>query len=262
MHAFDFHWVTSAEGWIALGTLTVLEIVLGIDNVIFISILVQRLPDDQRDRARVIGLGLAMGMRILLLLTISWIAGLTAPVLTIAGNELSWRDLILISGGLFLVWKATTEIGESLEGEPAHHVDRAAGSASLQSVLVQIVLLDIVFSLDSVLTAVGMVDEVAIMIAVVVIAVGVMLFASGPLARFVHAHPTVKMLALAFLLLIGVTLIADGFGFHIDKAYIYAAMGFSVFVEALNLRARRRRQAPVELRPTFVKDEAEPDAAG
>ncbi len=254
--------LTNPETWIALLTLTVLEIVLGIDNVIFISILVQRLPDDQRDRARVIGLGLAMGMRILLLLTISWIAGLTAPVVTIAGNELSWRDLILISGGLFLVWKATTEIGESLEGEPAHHVDRAAGSASLRGVLVQIVLLDIVFSLDSVLTAVGMVDDVAIMIAAVVIAVGVMLFASGPLARFVHAHPTVKMLALAFLLLIGVTLIADGFGFHIDKAYIYAAMGFSVFVEALNLRARRRRQAPVELRPTFVKDEAESDAAG
>ena len=250
--------LTNPETWIALLTLTVLEIVLGIDNVIFISILVQRLPDDQRDRARVIGLGLAMGMRILLLLTISWIAGLTAPVLTLAGNELSWRDLILISGGLFLVWKATTEIGESLEGEPAHHVDRAAGSASLQSVLVQIVLLDIVFSLDSVLTAVGMVDEVAIMIAAVVIAVGVMLFASGPLARFVHAHPTVKMLALAFLLLIGVTLIADGFGFHIDKAYIYAAMGFSVFVEALNLRARKRRLPPVELRPTFVKEEAEP----
>jgi predicted tellurium resistance membrane protein TerC len=248
--------LTNPETWIALLTLTVLEIVLGIDNVIFISILVQRLPDDQRDRARVIGLGLAMGMRILLLLTISWIAGLTAPVLTIAGNELSWRDLILISGGLFLVWKATTEIGESLEGEPAHHVDRAAGSASLQSVLVQIVLLDIVFSLDSVLTAVGMVDEVAIMIAAVVIAVGVMLFASGPLARFVHAHPTVKMLALAFLLLIGVTLIADGFGFHIDKAYIYAAMGFSVFVEALNLR-RRHKQAAIELRPTFVKESAE-----
>jgi predicted tellurium resistance membrane protein TerC len=251
--------LANPETWIALVTLTVLEIVLGIDNVIFISILVQRLPGDQRDRARYIGLGLAMGMRILLLLTISWIAGLTAPVVTIAGNELSWRDLILIGGGLFLLWKATTEIGESLEGEPAHHADPAAGTASLRGVLVQIVLLDIVFSLDSVLTAVGMVDEVAIMIAAVVIAVGVMLVASGPLARFVHAHPSVKMLALAFLLLIGVTLIADGFGFHIDKAYIYAAMGFSVFVEALNLRARRRRQpAPVELRPTFVKEGAEP----
>ena len=252
--------LSSPETWIALLTLTVLEIVLGIDNVIFISILVQRLPAQARDRARLIGLSLAMGMRILLLLSISWIAGLTAPVLTPFGQELSWRDLILIAGGLFLLGKATTEIGESLEGEPAHHADPTAGTASMGGVLVQIVLLDIVFSLDSVLTAVGMVDEVAIMIAAVVIAVGVMLVASGPLARFVHAHPSVKMLALAFLLLIGVTLIADGFGFHIDKAYIYAAMGFSVFVEALNLRARRRRQPPVELRPTFVKEEAEPEA--
>jgi len=254
--------LTSPETWIALLTLTTLEIVLGIDNVIFISILVQRLPEDQRDRARLIGLGLAMGMRILLLLTISWIAGLTAPVVTIADNEFSWRDLILIAGGLFLLWKATTEIGESLEGEPAHHVRTASRAASFGNVLIQIVLLDIVFSLDSVLTAVGMANEVAVMIAAVVIAVGVMLIASGPLAAFVHAHPTVKMLALAFLLLIGVTLIADGFGFHIDKAYIYAAMGFSVFVEALNLRARSRRrlhEEPVELRPTFVKEELEAD---
>ena len=252
--------LTSPETWVALLTLTVLEIVLGIDNVIFISILVQRLPAAARDRARIVGLGLAMGMRILLLLTISWIAGLTQPVISLFGQDLSWRDLILISGGLFLLWKATTEIGESLEGEPAHHADPAAGTASMGGVLVQIVLLDIVFSLDSVLTAVGMVDEIAIMIAAVIIAVGVMLVASGPLARFVHEHPSVKMLALSFLLLIGVTLIADGFGFHIDKAYIYAAMGFSVFVEALNLRARRRRPDPVELRPTFVKDEAEPGA--
>jgi predicted tellurium resistance membrane protein TerC len=249
--------LTNPETWIALLTLTGLEIVLGIDNVIFISILVQRLPESERDRARVIGLSLAMGMRILLLLTISWIAGLTEPVVSLFGRELSWRDLILIAGGLFLLWKATTEIGESLEGEPAHHADPTSGTASMGGVLVQIVLLDIVFSLDSVLTAVGMVDDVTIMIAAVVIAVGVMLIASGPLARFVHAHPSVKMLALAFLLLIGVTLIADGLGFHIDKAYIYAAMGFSVFVEALNLRARRRRSEPVELRPTFVKDEPE-----
>jgi predicted tellurium resistance membrane protein TerC len=253
--------LTNPETWIALLTLTVLEIVLGIDNVIFISILVQRLPAAARDRARLIGLSLAMGMRILLLLTISWIVGLTSPVFTLAGREFSWRDLILIGGGLFLLWKATTEIGESLEGEPAHHVDPDAGTASFGGVLFQIVLLDIVFSLDSVLTAVGMVDEIAIMIAAVVIAVGVMLVASGPLAKFVHDHPSVKMLALAFLLLIGVTLIADGFGFHIDKAYIYAAMAFSVFVEALNLRARRKRvPPPVELRPTFVKDEAETTA--
>ena len=254
--------LANPETWIALLTLTALEIVLGIDNVIFISILVQRLPEASRDRARVIGLGLAMGMRILLLLTISWIAGLTEPVFTVADNKLSWRDLILIGGGLFLIWKATTEIGESLEGEPAHHADPKTGTASFGGVLFQLVLLDIVFSLDSVLTAVGMANDISVMVAAVVIAVGVMLVASGPLATFVHKHPTVKMLALAFLLLIGVTLIADGFGFHIDKAYIYVAMGFSVFVEALNLRARRKRVAPIELRPTFVKEEAETGAAG
>jgi predicted tellurium resistance membrane protein TerC len=246
--------LTNPETWVALATLTLLEIVLGIDNVIFISILVQRLPTETRDRARLIGLGLAMGMRILLLLTISWIIGLTQPLVEILGRPISVRDLILIGGGMFLLWKATTEIHESLEGEEAHAP--TASSATLGGVLVQIVLLDIVFSLDSVLTAVGMVDEVPIMIAAVIIAVGVMLFASGPLARFVHAHPTVKMLALSFLLLIGVTLIADGLGLHIPKEYIYAAMAFSVFVEALNLRARRRL-APVELRPTFVKDEAD-----
>ena len=251
--------LTNPEIWIALITLTVLEIVLGIDNIIFISILVQRLPAENRDRARYIGLGLAMGMRIALLLTISWIVGLTTPVFTFNGNEFSWRDLILIGGGVFLLWKATTEISESLEGEPAHHVAANTPMASLGRVLVQIVLLDIVFSLDSVLTAVGMAEDVLVMIAAVVIAVLVMLVASGPLAKFVHDHPSVKMLALAFLLLIGVTLVADGFGFHIDKAYIYAAMGFAVFVEALNLRSRRKRQTPVELRPTFVKEEAETD---
>jgi len=260
-YALRVELLSNPETWIALATLTVLEIVLGIDNVIFISVLVQRLAADQRDRARLIGLGLAMGMRILLLLTISWIIGLTEPLFELVGRAISVRDLILIGGGLFLLWKATTEIHESLEGEAAHAAVATAG-ATLGGVLVQIVLLDIVFSLDSVLTAVGMVDEVPIMIAAVVIAVGVMLFASGPLARFVHDHPTVKMLALAFLLLIGVTLIADGLGFHIPKDYIYAAMGFSVFVEGLNLRARRRRQAPIELRPTFVKEEADEMSAG
>ena len=255
--------LTNPETWIALLTLTVLEIVLGIDNVIFISILVQRLPVGLRDNARRIGLGLAMLMRILLLLTISWIVGLTTPVFTLFDREFSWRDLILIAGGMFLLWKATTEISESLEGEAAHHADPSAGTASFGGVLLQIVLLDIVFSLDSVLTAVGMVDEVAVMITAVIIAVGVMFVASGPLAAFVHRHPSVKMLALAFLLLIGVTLVADGFGFHIDKAYIYAAMAFSVFVEALNLRSRRSRRAtPVELHPTFVKEEAEPGSGG
>jgi predicted tellurium resistance membrane protein TerC len=253
--------LTNPETWVALATLTVLEIVLGIDNVIFISIIVQRLPADQRDRARLVGLGLAMGMRILLLLTISWIIGLTEPLFELADKAISVRDLILIGGGLFLLWKATTEIHESLEGEVAH-APGATGTTTLGAVLVQIVLLDIVFSLDSVLTAVGMVDEVPIMVAAVIIAVGVMLFASGPLARFVHAHPTVKILALAFLLLIGVTLVADGLGFHIPKDTIYAAMAFSVFVEALNLRARRRRQAPIELRPTFVKEEADEASPG
>jgi predicted tellurium resistance membrane protein TerC len=245
--------LTNPETWIALLTLTTLEIVLGIDNVIFISVLVQRLPAEQRDRARYIGLGLAMGMRILLLLTLSFIAGLTAPVLTIAGFEFSWRDLILIGGGLFLIWKASTEIFESVEGEEAH-AGGAGGVASFRGVLLQIVLLDIVFSLDSVLTAVGLVNEIPIMVAAIVIAVLVMLVASGPLSRFVHEHPSVKILALAFLLLIGVTLLVDGFGVHVDKAYIYVAMGFSVFVEALNLRRTQRRRV-VALNPTFVKDE-------
>jgi predicted tellurium resistance membrane protein TerC len=242
------------ETYIALATLTALEIVLGIDNVIFISILVQRLPAHQRDQGRLIGLGLAMGMRILLLLTITFIIGLTQPLFRLFDHDFSWRDVILIGGGLFLLYKATTEIHGALEGE--EHAAGGGGTASFGGVLVQVVLLDIVFSIDSVLTAVGMVDEVAIMIAAVVIAVGVMLFASGPLSAFVHKHPSVKMLALSFLLLIGVTLIADGFGLHIDKAYIYSAMGFSVFVEALNLRRRRKSSVPVELHP---KPDDEPD---
>jgi predicted tellurium resistance membrane protein TerC len=247
-------WISNPEAWIALLTLTIMEIVLGIDNVVFISVLVQRLPEEQRDRGRTIGLGLAMGMRILLLLSISWIVGLTEPVFTIGDHPVSVRDLILIGGGLFLIWKATTEIHESLEGDEGHAT--AGGSASMRSVLVQIVLLDIVFSLDSVLTAVGMANDIPVMVAAVVIAVGVMLFASGPISRFVHEHPTVKMLALSFLLLIGVTLLADGFGFPVEKGYIYGAMGFAVFVEALNLAARKRRRGKaVDLRPTFVKDE-------
>ena len=254
-----FGLLADPEAWIALLTLTVLEVVLGIDNVIFISILITRLPVSQRDNARRIGLGLAMGMRILLLLAISWIIGLTAPAVTILGHVFSWRDVILVGGGLFLLWKATTEIHESLEGAEAH-AQEATGTANFGAVIAQIIVLDVVFSLDSVLTAVGLVDEVPIMIAAVVIAVGVMLVASGPLSRFVNQHPSVKMLALAFLLLIGVTLVADGFGFHIDKAYIYAAMGFSVIVEALNLRRARRRNrdtSPVVLRPTFLKEHAD-----
>ena len=246
--------LTNPETWIALLTLTTLEIVLGIDNVIFISVLVQRLPADQRDRARLIGLGLAAGMRILLLLTLSFIIGLTATVITIGSFELSWRDIILIVGGLFLLWKASTEIYRSVEGEEAH-TGGVGGTASFGGTLAQIVALDIVFSLDSVLTAVGLVDEIPIMIAAILIAVGVMLVASGPLSRFVHEHPSVKMLALAFLLLIGVIRRRPA-GFHIDKAYIYFAMAFSVFVEVLNLARKRKRHA-VELNPTFVKDSPE-----
>jgi len=254
--------LTNPEAWAALITLTTLEIVLGIDNVIFISVLVQRLPMEQRDRARQIGLFLAMFMRIALLLTINWLQGLTATIITILGHELSWYDIILIVGGFFLLWKATTEIGEALEGEPGHHVEPGqapTGTTTMGAVLTQIVALDIVFSLDSVLTAVGMANDIAIMVAAVVIAVLVMLLASGPLSKFVHEHPSVKMLALAFLLLIGVTLILEGFGVHVDKAYIYAAIAFSVFVEFLNLRARRNRdrRVAVELHPTFVKDELE-----
>jgi predicted tellurium resistance membrane protein TerC len=252
--------LSNPETYIALLTLTILEIVLGIDNVIFISIIVQRLPAAQRDQARLIGLGLAMGMRILLLLTISWIIGLTQPLVTLAGRDFSWRDAILIAGGLFLLWKATTEIHGSLEGEEHQEGGVGVAAASMGAVLFQIVILDIVFSLDSVLTAVGMANDIAVMVAAVVIAVLVMLVASGPLSKFVHEHPTVKMLALSFLLLIGVTLIADGFGFHIDKAYIYAAMGFSVFVEALNLR-RTKKNRPVELRTSIVGEGRPPESA-
>ena len=253
--------LTQPETWIALLTLTVLEIVLGIDNIVFISILTDKLPTHQQERARTIGLGLAMGMRILLLLTISWVIGLTAPLFTALGQELSGRDLILIGGGLFLLAKATLEIHESLEGEDVHQVAR--GSASFGSVLVQIVLLDAVFSLDSVITAVGMADEILVMIAAVVIAIGVMLVAAGPLAVFVSRHPTVKMLALSFLLLIGMSLVGDGLGLHIPKGYVYFAMGFSVFVEMLNLRLRRRQSA-IRLRPTFLKERVigEPDTEG
>ncbi len=237
-------WITTADGWIALITLTVLEIVLGIDNIIFISILSGKLPENQRDRARLLGLSLAMIMRIVLLIFINWIANLTNELFSIAGHAFSGRDLILLLGGLFLIYKSTTEIHSKLEGED--EVTQSGRAASFSSVIIQILLLDIVFSLDSVITAVGMANELAIMIAAVVIAVLVMLFASGPISTFVHRHPTIKMLALSFLLLIGVSLVAEGWGAHIDKAYIYFAMAFSVFVELLNLRLRRNAE-PVHL---------------
>ena len=228
------------EIWIAFLTLLALEIVLGIDNIIFISILVDKLPAERQALARRLGLGLALVMRVLLLLSLSWVIGLTAPLFTVLGQEISGRDLILILGGLFLLGKATYEIHENLEGEEGHK--SAKVKATFGSVLIQIILLDIVFSLDSVITAVGMVDEVSVMIAAVVVSIGVMLVSAEAVSGFVSRHPTVKMLALSFLLLIGFSLLLEGFGQHVPKGYIYFAMGFAVVVELLNLRVRRRRQ--------------------
>jgi predicted tellurium resistance membrane protein TerC len=240
--------LATAEGWIALLTLTVLEIILGIDNIIFISILAGRLPPDQRERARKVGLSLAMVIRILLLLTITWVMRLTTPLFTVTRQEISGRDLILIVGGLFLIAKSTHEIHDKLEGAEGHA--SAKVGTSFGSVIVQILLLDIVFSLDSVITAVGMAESVLIMVLAVVIAVGVMLVSSAAIGEFVDRHPTVKMLALAFLLLIGVSLIGEGFDQHIPKGYIYFAMGFSVFVEMINLRVRAKAK-PVHLHQPY-----------
>ena len=237
--------ISSPENWTALLTLTVLEIVLGIDNIVFIAILSGKLPASQQARARTIGLSLAMIMRILLLLALTWIMGLTAPLFTVLERDVSGRDLILLLGGAFLMWKSTHEIHQRLEGGP--EAARAArGAATIGGVLVQIALLDIVFSLDSVITAVGMANQVAIMIAAIMLAVGFMIFAAGPVSGFVDRHPTVKMLALSFLLLIGVTLIAEGLGQPISKGYVYFAMAFSVFVEMLNLRARKRHGPQIQ----------------
>jgi predicted tellurium resistance membrane protein TerC len=239
-------WITDPNAWAAFATLTALEIVLGIDNVIFISILAGRLPENQRAKARNVGLGAAMVMRILLLLSISWVIQLTDPLFEVFGEEISGRDLILLLGGLFLLAKATHEMHNRLEGEEEHGAAKAV--ASFGAVIAQIMLLDIVFSLDSVITAVGMADELGIMISAVVIAVGVMLAFAGPISNFVERHPTVKILALSFLLLIGVTLIAEGFDLHIPKGYIYFAMAFSLFVEMINLRVRKTQ--PVKLHST------------
>ena len=233
-------WISSPESWIALLTLTVLEIVLGIDNIVFISILASRLPLNQQARARTVGLGLAMITRILLLLSLTWIMRLTKPLFVILQHEFSGRDLILLGGGIFLIWKSTHEIHERLEGESESQLS-ARGAATMGGVLVQIALLDIIFSLDSVITAVGMASQIAVMIAAILLAVGFMMFAAGLISAFVEKHPTIQMLALSFLLLIGVTLIAEGFGQHISKGYVYFAMAFSVFVEALNLRSRKGR---------------------
>src|SRR4051812_13801887 len=227
----------TSAGLLALVTLTFLEIVLGVDNVIFISILSSKLPMEQQDRARRTGLLAAMVMRVLLLMSIAWIVKLTAPLFTVVGQPISGRDLILIGGGLFLLAKATLEIHERLEGADEHQSGRAA--PTFRAVIVQIMLLDIVFSLDSVITAVGMADDLSVMVTAVILSVAIMMFAAEPVSHFVHRHPTVKVLALSFLLLIGLSLVADGLGVHVPKGYIYFAMGFSVFVEMINLRIRR-----------------------
>jgi len=243
-------WVTNPEIWIALVTLTSLEIVLGIDNIIFISILAGKLPANQQARARRVGLSLAMFVRIGLLLSLAWIIRLTTPIFSLFGHGISGRDLILLIGGLFLIGKSTFEIHEKLEGEEGHASGKVR--AVFWNVIVQILLLDIIFSLDSVITAVGMVEHVPVMIAAIVIAVGIMLLAADGVSNFVENHPTIKMLALSFLLLIGFSLVAEGFHFHIPKAYIYFAMGFSVFVEMLNLRLRGKAK-PIELRKSYVE---------
>jgi predicted tellurium resistance membrane protein TerC len=230
--------LTDPQAWIALITLTALELVLGIDNIIFISILVDKLPQKSREFARRLGLFMAMFMRIALLLVLSWIIGLTAPLFTVTGEEISGRDLILIAGGLFLIWKSTVEVHQMLEGEKGEGTPVAR--ATFSAVIMQIAVIDLVFSLDSIITAVGMVDEVEIMIAAVIAAVALMMAFAGPIGRIVSAHPTIKMLALSFLFMVGMVLVADGFDHHVPKGYIYFAMAFSVAVETLNIKMRQR----------------------
>lgn len=244
--------LTDPQAWIALLTLTALELVLGIDNIIFISILVDKLPVEKRELARKIGLFMAMFMRIGLLLVLSWIVGLTAPLFTVLQNEFTGRDLILVAGGLFLLWKSASEIHQLLEGTEGSH--SATVSATFSAVIVQIMIIDLVFSLDSIITAVGMVDEVEIMIAAVIASVGLMMVFASSIGRFVSDHPTIKMLALSFLIVVGVVLIADGFEHHVPKGYVYFAMAFSVAVEMLNIRVRRAKTAPVTLHAPYKRD--------
>ena len=257
--------LTDPNVWIAFATLTLLELVLGIDNVVFISILASKLPPESRAKARYIGLGLAFVMRVILLFSLSWVIGLVAPLFTIWGQSVSGKDLVLILGGLFLIAKSTHEIHNSLEGEEGTAVKK--GFSGFPGVIVQIVLLDIVFSLDSVITAVGMISDqygpngIWIMIAAVLISIGAMMAFAGPIGDFVHRHPTVKMLALSFLLLIGVMLVAEGFHQKIPKGYIYFAMAFSVLVEILNMRLRKRAKQPVELRDPYHGGDGEPQPA-
>jgi predicted tellurium resistance membrane protein TerC len=237
-------WLTDPQAWIALVTLTALEIVLGIDNIIFISVLVARLPQRMRNKARVIGLGLAMITRLLLLLSITWVMRLTVPLFTVLTEEISGRDIILIGGGLFLLWKSTSEIHSSLEGEDKKKLQKAV--AGFATVLIQIALIDVIFSLDSVITAVGLASEIGVMMIAIVIAVIVMMFSAQSIGNFVDRHPTIKILALSFLVVIGVALIAEGFDLHIPKGYIYFSMAFSVTVEMLNMKVRKRA-VPVKL---------------
>ncbi len=246
-------WLSDPQAWVALLTLTALEIVLGIDNIIFISILAGKLPESQRGRARSIGLLLAMFTRILLLFSLNWISQLTTPLFHVFGHPVSGRDLILLIGGLFLLGKATLEIHDKLEGQEGH--SSAKVKASFSGVLIQIMLLDIVFSLDSVITAVGMANDIGVMVTAVIIAVIIMMFASAPISNYIEGRPTLKILALSFLLLIGVNLVAEGLHFHIPKGYTYFAMFFSVFVEMLNLRLRSKERQPLQLRQAYVTDE-------
>jgi predicted tellurium resistance membrane protein TerC len=251
--------LTDPQAWIAFATLTALEVVLGIDNVIFISILAGKLPKAQQARARRLGLLAALGSRVLLMLTLAWIARLTAPLFAIAGQEISGRDLVLIAGGLFLIYKATHEIHEKLEGTT--NAKGAAVAATFGAVIAQIMIIDMVFSLDSIITAVGMVDEIPIMVAAIFVAIGIMMVFANAIGEFVENHPTIKMLALGFLLLIGMALIAEGVDFHIPKGYIYVAMAFAVFVELLNIRTRRRT-APVQLHEPYAAAGASCPACG
>ena len=244
--------LTDPQAWIAFATLTALELVLGIDNIVFISILVDKLPKEKRELARRIGLFMAMFMRIGLLLVLSWIIGLVTPLFTVLGQEISGRDLILIAGGLFLIWKSTGEIHQSLEGEEGH--SSGAVKATFGAVILQIMVVDMVFSLDSIITAVGMVDSLTVMVAAVIASVGLMMLFASAIGRFVSDHPTVKMLALSFLVVVGVVLIAEGFDHHVPKGYVYFAMAFSIAVEMLNLRLRKKSGKPVNLREAYVPD--------
>ena len=242
--------LSDPQAWIAFATLTALELVLGIDNIIFISILVDKLPAAQRESARRLGLFMAMFMRVGLLLVLAWIVGLVEPLFTVMDKGISGRDLILILGGLFLIWKSTGEIHHSLEGEEEQAT--SAVSAGFAAIILQIMMIDLVFSLDSIITAVGMVDDVRVMIAAVIVSVALMMLFAGPIGRFVSDHPTIKMLALAFLVVVGVVLVAEGFGHHVPKGYVYFGMAFSLGVELLNIRLRRKSGKPVKLKPPHV----------